>query len=550
MSLLLSAKHLHVFFGVRTLFQIDSLSIYDYDRIGLVGENGAGKSTLLSVLYGDRAPDEGVIQRFAQAAVVRQFGEAERIDRIDMDGSIQARLHAKTAVHEGMSGGEMERLRIAHALSTRAPLLFADEPTTNLDFEGIAQARESLAGHPGALLLISHDRRLLDELCTTIWELEDGKLHIFPGNYRQYKAQKALDAAYQQFEYDQYRSEQAKLRTSIANLSQASGNIKKAPSRMGNSEARLHKRGKGASAKKSLDKAAASLQSRLDQLDVKERPRKEAQIKMGLQSHQGIRSAFALRAEHLSLDAGGRMLLADASFDIPTGKRTVLVGANGAGKTTLLRAIYHQQAGVRMSPGVKFGWFGQETLDTLSPHQTLLENVMETSVLTVHETRTLLARVGLKAADMEKPAAILSGGERAKAVLVRLMAGDATVLLMDEPANHLDLYALEALEQMLCAYEGTLLLVSHDRHMIDSIAQRLLLFENGTLLTHEGNLSSYEERKARSKESDQQMEEDILRMRMSALAARMSAPQKGDRPETLLAQFDMLAAQLRALQQK
>lgn len=545
MALLLYAEKLRITFGLRTVFEIKSIEIHDGDQIGLVGQNGAGKSTLLSVLHGEREPDEGFIKRFSKSAMIRQFGNAEETE---MDRSIQARLRAKDTVYQGISGGELERLRIARALSVHAPLLFVDEPTTNLDFDGVAQVKNALLSHQGALVLVSHDRMLLDSLCTQIWELSEGTLKIFPGNYTQFQQQKAMELDYQRFQYEQYRTEQKRLRTAIHEISQASNQVHKAPSRMGNSEARLHKRGKATTAKKKLDRAASSLQSRLENMKDVERPQKEARIQMGLSSRGGIASAFALRAEHLTIAVEGKALLQDASFSLPTGKRTVLVGPNGCGKTTLLRAIRDEIPGIRLSPGVSIGWFGQETADTLDPSLTLLQNVTSDNKLPLSATRTMLARIGLSASDIDKPVSVLSGGERVKAALVRLMTSDASLLLLDEPSNYLDIPALEALEEMLAAYEGTLLLVSHDRHMIDRVAHRLLLFERGMLHSFEGNLSEYEARAMRSTAQDDAMEEDILRMRMSALAARIAAPRKGDNPESLIAEYEEMAKQLRNFQ--
>ncbi len=541
MALLLRAENLRVLFGIRTIFDIETIEIFDGDRIGLVGDNGAGKSTLLSVLHGDRAPDEGTVRRYADSAIVRQFGEAEDAPA---DSAFAARLRAKDDVHEGISGGELERLRIARALSIRAPLLLADEPTTNLDFDGVAQVRKALSAHRGALLLISHDRALLDDLCTVIWELEDGKLHIYPGNYTDYREQKERTRDFQRFEYQQYRQEQARLRAAMAETKESARQIKKTPKRMGNSEARLHKRGVEGVREK-VEKSAKAMQSRIDNMEAKERPREDGQIRMALSGRQGITSQAAVRVDNLALRAGGQTLLQKASFTLATGARTVLVGPNGCGKTTLLRAIRDELPGVRISPGVTIGWFGQETLDTLDLSLTLLENVMRDSLLPVHQARTLMARMGLTAADMEKPASVLSGGERAKAALARLMACGATLLLLDEPGNHLDLRALEALEEMLSAYEGTMLLVSHDRRMIDRVAQRLLLFENGELSSFDGNLEDLE--RARAPKPASAMDEDILRMRMTALLARMSAPKKGDKPDALTAEYDALAEQLRQM---
>ncbi len=542
MALLLSAQHLRVRFGLRTLFEIDTIEIQDGDRIGLVGDNGAGKSTLLALLHGETAPDAGTVRRFAPSAVVRQFGDAEEAQR---DSEVAARLQAKDEAHEGISGGELERMRVARALSTRAPILFADEPTTNLDFGGVAEVRRLLAAHQGALVLVSHDRALLDDLCTQVWELEDGKLRSFPGNYSAYRAQKEREREHQRFEYEQYRTEQARLQALFYDVKEHARGVTKIPKRMGNSEARLHKRGRGFQTQEKLDKTAKAIQSRIANMEVKERPHEEAKLKMALSGRDGITSRAAVRADGLTLRAGGKTLLSGASFALSTGERTALVGPNGCGKTTLLRAIRDGADGVRLSPGVTIGWFGQETLDTLDLGKTLLENAMRDSLLPAHHVRTLLARVGLTERDMDKPASVLSGGERAKTALVRLMAGGATLLLLDEPGNHLDIHATEALEEMLSAYEGTLLMVSHDRRLIDTVAGRLLLFDRGTLKSFDGNLSAYEASLA-PRPSDG-MTEDILRMRMAALAARMSAPKKGDSPEALTAEYDAVAEQLRAI---
>ncbi|MCL1964478.1 MAG: ATP-binding cassette domain-containing protein, partial [Firmicutes bacterium] len=413
MALLLRAESLRVRYGLRTIFTIDKIEIHDNDRIGLVGGNGAGKSTLLSVLHGEKTPDAGVVRRFAASAMVRQFGGAERVEEVD--AALQARLGAKPGCHEGISGGELERVRVARALSTRAPLLFADEPTTNLDFDGLAEVQRALSRHQGALVLVSHDRALLDALCTVIWELEDGKLRTFPGDYAAYRGQKAREREAQRFAYEQYREEQARLRSAIAGMKESARSVRKAPARMGNSEARLQKRGKGTSAKARLERGASALQSRLDALDAKERPREEVRVKMALNTRDGITSAAAVRIDRLCLRAGERTLAQNVTLTLPTGVRTVLAGPNGCGKTTLLRAIRAGAEGVRKSPGVTIGWFGQETLDTLDLTLTLLENVMRDSVLPVHEARALMARMGLTSRDMDKPAALLSGGERAKA---------------------------------------------------------------------------------------------------------------------------------------
>ncbi|WP_368220782.1 ATP-binding cassette domain-containing protein, partial [Anaerotruncus rubiinfantis] len=233
--LLLKAQKLIKTFGARTLFTIDRLEVHDHDRIGLVGANGAGKSTLLGILYGEEPYDEGLIERRCPIALIRQSGEPE--------GESGRRMQKELALMDSprMSGGERTRAAIAAALSQEAPLLFADEPTTNLDLDGISVFREKLENYSGAMLLISHDRALLDSLCTSIWEIADGGLRVFPGNYTDWTVQKQRERDFAQFEYEQYRSEKTRLQAEAAVLREQARTMRKAPKRMGNSEARLHK---------------------------------------------------------------------------------------------------------------------------------------------------------------------------------------------------------------------------------------------------------------------------------------------------------------------
>lgn len=545
MAVLLYAKNVHVAFGTRTILDIEELTIRDRARIGLIGDNGAGKSTLISVLAGDLAPDSGLVQRNAACAVVRQFG---RVEESAPRGEISARLNAGENVHEGISGGEMERIRIARALETRAPILMADEPTTNLDFAGRAEVEKLLQAHSGAVLLVSHDRALLDSICTEIWALRDGKIRVFPGNYTAFRTQEQRERAYQESEWRAYTHEKARLEALAAGVAEDARHVRKAPKRMGNSEARLQKASVRDNAQEKLQNRVVAIKSRIENLEVKERPKAEQAVTMELFERPGIVSREAIRGNRVTLRAGEKLLLKGASFTVPTGKRTVIVGQNGCGKTSLLRYILHKGYGVKHAPGAKIGYFSQETLLRLRENETILQNVMYESVLPEHLARTILFRMGFAARDLEKEIAVLSGGERARVLLCALLAGDYNVLIMDEPGNHLDLTALEALEEMLSLYQGTLLLVSHDRRMIDRVAQRLILFEDGALREFEGNLTDFEN--ARDRQSAARIETDKLRMRMAEVVSRISAPRKGDDKAQLEAEFEALARRLREMETK
>ena len=557
-KILLEAGGVELSFGPRTILEIKELKIYDGDRIGLIGENGAGKTTLLRVLSGEREPDAGTVRRFSEIAFIRQMGEA--------DGESDARLRSEFDAQEhreGLSGGEQTRRRIAAALSMRAHLLFADEPTTDLDAEGAAQLRRELEAYDGAMVLVSHDRSLLDALCTKIWHLEDGEITEFPGNYTDYRAELERRRAFQQFEYEQYRGEQARLRAAIQGNRERAGQMKKAPTRMGNSEARLHKM-ETRQISEQLHKARRQLESRLSHMEVKERPREDAAVRMELGASRPVAAKAALEVRGLRLRAGEKSLLAGAALTLPTGTRTALVGPNGCGKTTLMRALAGRAAGdgrllvgeaegssdraIRFNPAVRVGWFDQSHQSTLDPGRSALENVMRQSAHAESDVRTVLARLNLRGDDVFKPVGVLSGGERGRVALAKLLLSEANLLLLDEPTNHLDVFALEALQEMLSGYRGTLLFVSHDAAFSEAVATRFARFEGEKLVSFEETQARQAEREQRDRAAEQaRLEISVLQMRMADLAARMSAPRRGDSPEKLNAEYQALAEQVRAL---
>ena len=535
-KMLLTAEGIKVSFGLRTVLNIDRLELRDGDRIGLVGENGAGKTTLLSVLSGALTPDEGRVRALVPVSMIRQ-------DRRDAPGDISAELKSRfhaPGVEENLSGGEETRRRIAAALSSDARVLMADEPTSDLDQEGVLQLTEALKKFDGALLLVSHDRALLDDVSTSIWELADGKITLYPGNYSAYRAELLNKRAFERFEYDQYRSEQARLKKSAQSMVERASQVA-LPSRMGNSEARLHKRAVSAS-QSTHHQARKALETRLEKLPEKQRPREDPDVKMEINS-QGIVSRVAVEAWKLTLRAEQKTLLTAADFRVPTFSRTALIGPNGCGKTTLIRAILSGQ-GVTVSPGVRIGFLDQD-MRTLDDSLSALGNAMKWSVQPESAVRTALARLGIRGDAAFKPVGKMSGGERVKVMLTRLMASDINFLILDEPTNHLDVFSLEALGEVLSGYGGTLLFVSHDRRFVQQVATRLIFFENGRLQAFEGTMEEWSARMERP--AGPSPDKMILEMRMAELAARLSKPKKGDNPEALNQQYLELAEQVRLI---
>ncbi len=543
-KILLKLEGVKLNYGLRALLDIELFEVFDGDRIGLVGENGAGKTTLLRIISGEQQPDEGRITLFSDVAFIHQMDGSSDTDPA-VDPKLGAEFGAQDA-RDGLSGGERTRRRIAGALSKGRPLLLADEPTSDLDQEGLQRLSRHLKAHQGALLLISHDRQLLDELCTVIAELEDGRINLYPGNYTAYREEKQRRREFQQFEYDQYRGEQSRLKRIVQDKKEMAAQVK-LPARMGNSEARLHKRSVSAS-QAGIHQVRSTIESRLSQLEVKERPRDELNIRMRLGASTPITSKVAVELRGMTLRAGDKALLDAADMRLPVGGRTALMGENGCGKTTLIRRIVKGcDPRIRVSPGVKIGLFGQDHQDSLDLNLTALENAMRGAVHPESDVRTVLARLNLRGDDVFKRAELLSGGERAKVALAKLFVSDVNVLILDEPTNHLDVFTLEALERVLADYAGTLLLVSHDRRFVGAVCTRLVFFEARKLRAFEGTMAQYEaQRDVKPDARRLEIDRMAIEMRMAYLSSKIPHA-KRDEKLKWEAEYQQLVEQLRAL---
>lgn len=549
-ELLLEATGVRVDFALRRVLDIDRFELYDGERVGLVGENGAGKSTLLRVLAGELVPDAGRVHRLGSISHLAQLGDTD-VDDDQMDARLKSEFSARER-REGLSGGERTRRRIAGALTGARQILLADEPTVDLDEAGVTRLEARLKTYAGAIVLVSHDRALLDALCTRICELEDGRITQYPGSYAAYRREKERRLRLARDEYDKYRAEKARLAEMIQREAEHASQKQHLPKRMGNSEARLHKR-EATNAQTRIHQARHAFESRLDRLEKKERPREAVSIRIRLGASGGIASRLAASAAGLRLAPGGTALLEHASFVLPTGTRTALIGPNGCGKTSLIRKILAGD-GVRLSPGVRIGYFGQNHEEVLDPEKTVLENVMRRSVFTESDVRTVLANLNLRADDVHKPVSVLSGGERAKASLASLLVSDANLLILDEPTNHMDVFSMEALERVLRTYEGTLLFVSHDRRFVRGVASRLIFFEDRRLTSFDGTMDEWqaaqESRAAGQEAQARALRVTSLEMRLADLAARLSAPKKGDSPERLNEEYLSVAEALRREKQE
>ncbi|MDR1514447.1 MAG: ATP-binding cassette domain-containing protein [Synergistaceae bacterium] len=489
-SCLLRAFNIRKSYGDRVILDIDSLALYGGSKIGLVGQNGAGKSTLMAVLAGSIEPDCGRTERSGIISVIRQSQDSGllRAERSDT-AQRERRAFSPGPLSQNPSGGELTRAAIDAALKARPDILFADEPTTNLDMDGIRRLEGELRAFRGAIVLVSHDRALLDAVCGEIWHLEGGHIRTFPGSYTAWLEQSARERDFALFEYDAYRREGKRLREAARKLNERSKKCLKPPSRMSPSEARINP-DKGQIGQAAVRANAKAISKRASMLEKKERPSDLPEIKMALGVSSRVASPVTIRASGLSVYFGDRVLLDNADFEIPTGKRTILLGPNGSGKTTILDLIARGAAPVKIAPGTRIGFFRQNH-ETLDPARTILENARLGSILPEHEVRTILARLWIKGDEAHKKCGPLSGGERAKAAFAALFASDLNTLILDEPTNHIDLYTAESLQDLLMAWKGTLLLVTHDRRLAEATGDRLLIIKERKIKTFEGPLWDY-----------------------------------------------------------
>jgi len=321
--------------------------------------------------------------------------------------------------------------------------------------------------------------------------------------------------------------------------------MRKAPKRMGNSEARLHKR-EATEKQKKIHNSINSMLTRLNKLEVKEKPKDLPKIKLDFSLTMPPENRIVIAAENLSFSYGTKKIFDRVCFNIPNGSKTALWGENGTGKSTLLNLIYqNSSSSIRIVPKAKIGYFYQ-AFDNLEYDKTVLENVMRDSVQTQSVVRTILARLLFKTDDVFKKVECLSGGERIKVSFAKLFVSDANILLLDEPTNYLDIQSIEALENVLKDYEGTVLFVSHDSEFVNSVADRILVFENGIITAFEGKLEDYWQSRQKSKDSSAwETEKIILEMKISEIVAKLSSP-SADK-EFLEAEYQRLVSKLKTI---
>jgi len=554
--MLLNVEHLYKYFNGQALLKDINFTVEDREAVGLIGINGCGKSTLLNIITGsegyDKTPEGlGSVNIAGKASIgfLRQnsglnseltigeemknafaplletldkmkFLEKKMADGGDIDSISHeyAELSSYFEARDGyridvkikqvlngmgfgstptdrvistLSGGEKTRLALAKLLLEEPNLLILDEPTNHLDFETLMWLEDYLKGYKGAIIIVSHDRYFLNKVCTRICEIEQGRLTSYRGDYSSYLVQKKMNAERQLKEYEAQQKEIAKLEDYVAkNLVRAS-----------------------------TSKMAKSRQHMLDRIERIDKPlmyTKPPKIKLEYDIEP---TKDIVRVVDCPLVVGEgadkKELIKSLTMNVRRGEHVAIIGANGIGKTSILKLIQgiipHEGGNISWGGNVKISYFEQEHA-ILDPHKTMLEEIMDRYPrLSEQQARSVLGAVLLTGENVFKPISVLSGGERAKLCFAIMALNRGNVLVLDEPTNHLDLSTKEVLEDALAEFGGTIILVSHDRYLLNKVASRIIEIKHDEVNSYEGNFDAYSEAVNAARQLKMQSEAEIKR---------------------------------------
>ena len=541
----INIRNMKKYYGNRLVLNIEELKIYEGDKIGIVGVNGVGKTTLLEIINKNIEYDSGDVF-INKDANIKYISQLRGPNKKTISGKYASIFQIEDQWNINMSGGEKTRFKLAEGFESESNLMLIDEPTSNLDINGIELIINNFKQYRGTLLVVSHDRNFLDETCNKILEIEDGQCNIYNGNYSNYLELKEKEVKRKEFEYEEFLREKKRLTNLKRNINEKSAKVRTAPSRMGNSEARLHKMG-GQENRKKLDNFAKSIQSRIDRLEIKEKPKEEDIIKIKILDSTKPYNKILVSGKNINKSYGENIIFKNANFDIYNGKKIALIGPNGSGKTTLVNMILNEE-GIDISKNVRIGYFSQ-SMDILDENKTILENVMEKSIHNESFARLILARLLIKGDKVYENLEVLSGGERVKVSFAKMILEDINFLILDEPTNYLDINSLVVIEDLLINYDGTILLVSHDLRFIENIAEELLIIKNKKINSFKGNYREYVANKNKPKlnKKENKRQRMILEMEISLLLSKISTEESEDAKKRLDEKYKEKLEELRNL---
>jgi ATP-binding cassette subfamily F protein 3 len=540
-SFLILIKNLSIAFGEKIILKDTDWLIPDQAKIGLVGDNGVGKTTLLRALAGEIEPDNGAVEygRGSKIGYLPQdlveLGDSlvieflrERAGLSTLAGGIAETLRAISDLEEGskeleralaeheelerdfshlggyefdttakkvlrglgfqpgdearecgeFSGGWRMRIALAAILMRKPDVMLLDEPTNHLDTESMEWLEGWLRGHKGVMIFVSHDRRFLDHMASEIADLARGTITRYSMGYERYLAEREASRERRERAVEEQKERIERIQRFVERF--------------------RYKASK-----------ASQVQSRVKQLEKMEIYESEAADKLvRIKFPEAPRSGYdVVNASGISKSYGGREVFSGLDMEIHRGERVALVGMNGAGKSTLMRLISGTEASdggeVKLGHNVRLAYYSQESAQNLNYSRTVWEEASRCgSSMTEAAIRNILGAFLFSGDDIHKPAAVLSGGEKSRLALLKLLLSDSNFLILDEPTNHLDMKTREIFQRALLEYGGTLLIVSHDRFFLDNLATRVLEIRDGNMYDYSGNYSRFIARRMETLEGE------------------------------------------------
>ena len=524
MSVVLECRKINKEYGEHQILKDVNLEIYQGQKIGIVGVNGAGKTTLANIIMGEIEPTSG--QLIWQNDGLR-IGYMKQI--------IDAKM-----LKETLSGGEKTKALLTQILYNKYDVLILDEPTNHLDYASVNWLIKQLKAFRGTVIVISHDRYFLDQCVTQIIEIEQGKAVLYKGNYSWYRQEKKkqYEAALRVYLEEEKNKEriQGQIKALRNWSSKAHRESAKKAIMTGNKfGGKEYNRVKA----KKMDKAIKSRIKRLEKIALNSTgcPKEEQKVLFEVGKAPKVGTVI-LEAKDIRKCYNHKVLFEESSFYVKRGEKVGLYGANGCGKTTLIKALLGEiqvEGMLKLSSARRIGYISQEVLG-LEEQKTILELFTATTKQEYTKIRSELAQMGFEDNDLNKKVSCLSLGERMKLKLLLMIKEGCEVLILDEPTNHIDLHVREQLEETLAAYNGTILLVTHDRYMLERLCDKLLVFKEKRIIRYEYGFKAYCERltdysaskKSEGNKRKQQLEANmILEHQIAYLVGKMSTLEVG-----------------------